>query len=112
MPVVTPHPQDGNKKDKIKRQTEARAVIEARFMSMRLHAEVIGLKMGRIFATGGASQNKEIVQVMSDVFGVDVYTLPSPGGAGIGAACVLSSSAILYGVVMQDIVVTIVLYVG
>jgi xylulokinase len=55
-------------------------------MSMRLHAEVIGLKMNKIFATGGASQNSSITQVMADVFGADVYTMPSPGGAAVGAA--------------------------
>ena len=65
---------------------EARAVIEARFISMRVHAEFIGLKMDRIYATGGASQNTDITQVISDVFGCDVYTMASPGGAPLGAA--------------------------
>jgi xylulokinase len=65
---------------------EARAVIEARFISMRVHAEFIGLKMDRIYATGGASQNNDITQVIADVFGCDVYTMASPGGAPLGAA--------------------------
>ena len=42
--------------------------------------------MKKIFATGGASQNAAITQVMADVFGADVYTMPSPGGAAVGAA--------------------------
>ena len=67
-------------------EAEARAVIEARFISMRVHAEFIGLKMDRIYATGGASQNTDITQVISDVFGCDVYTMASPGGAPLGAA--------------------------
>jgi len=76
----------GNQVDSLPAEQEARAVVEARFLSMRLHAEVIGLKMSKIFATGGASQNSAITQVMADVFGADVYTMPSPGGAAVGAA--------------------------
>ena len=41
---------------------------------------------GRIYATGGASQNTDITQVIADVFGCDVYTMASPGGAPLGAA--------------------------
>jgi xylulokinase len=94
-PEITPHvPKaveafyngDDEAVDSLAPAEEARAVIEARFISMRVHAEFIGLKMDRIYATGGASQNKDITQVIADVFGCDVYTMSSPGGAPLGAA--------------------------
>lgn len=40
----------------------------------------------RIRATGGASQNQEILQVMADVFGADVYPAATTSGASLGAA--------------------------
>ena len=92
---ITPHvpapaeaffDSDGSQVDALSPEDEARAVIEARFLSMRVHAEFIGLKMDRIYATGGASQNKDITQVIADVFNCDVYTMESPGGAPLGAA--------------------------
>jgi len=94
-PEITPHVASaitvlfdgsGGEVTELAAAQEARAVVEARFLSMRLHAEVIGLEMKKIFATGGASQNAAITQVMADVFGADVYTMPSPGGAAVGAA--------------------------
>lgn len=94
-PEITPHvPKaveafyngDDESVDSLPPAEEARAVIEARFISMRVHAEFIGLKMDRIYATGGASQNNDITQVIADVFGCDVYTMASPGGAPLGAA--------------------------
>ena len=68
--------------------TEIRGVIEFQFMGMRSHCQNIGVnKFGRIIATGGASQNKSILQVLSDVFGCDVYVAQSgPDTATKGAA--------------------------
>jgi len=41
---------------------------------MLLHCDKLGLKVAnRIICTGGASQNKHILQVISDVFGVPVF---------------------------------------
>jgi hypothetical protein len=52
----------------------SRAVIEGQFLSMLLHSQNLGLKVsGRIICTGGASKNIQILQVISDVFGVPVY---------------------------------------
>ena len=39
-----------------------------------------------IRATGGAAANLEILQVMADVFGVDVYRSPVTNSAALGAA--------------------------
>jgi len=67
--------------------TEVRAVVEGQFLSMLLHSRAIGLhKASRIYATGGASRNRHILQVVSDVFGVPVFTLTQPNSASLGAA--------------------------
>lgn len=63
-----------------------RAVVEAQFLSMFVHSTNIGMKTTCIFATGGASANKSILQIMSDVFGVPVYTHSQPNSASMGAA--------------------------
>ena len=55
-------------------------------MSMRCHAGGLGLAASRIIATGGASQNKDITQVLSNVFGVTVFATSQPDSASLGAA--------------------------
>ncbi|NXF44031.1 XYLB kinase, partial [Oceanites oceanicus] len=40
----------------------------------------------RILATGGASHNKEILQVLSDVFNAPVYTIDTANSACLGSA--------------------------
>lgn len=60
------------------KEVEVRALIEGQFIARRVHAEDFGFIMGpetRIMATGGASANKLILQVMSDVFNSPVYVL-------------------------------------
>jgi xylulokinase len=63
-----------------------RAVVEGQFLSMRLHGGNIGLVPKRLLATGGASVNTRILQVMADVFGAAVYTTSRPNSASLGAA--------------------------
>src|SRR4051812_40130866 len=54
---------------------------------MLLHSRKIGMtQFGRILATGGASKNTEILQVMSNVFGVPIFTSSQPNSASLGAA--------------------------
>lgn len=65
---------------------EIRAVVEGQFLSMRLHGANIGIDASKILATGGASTNPAILQVIADVFGVDVYTADKPNSASLGAA--------------------------
>ncbi len=67
-------------------ETEARAVVEGQFLSMRLHAERIGICARSILATGGASANSDILRVMADVFGVPVHAGDQPNSAALGAA--------------------------
>ena len=66
---------------------EARAVVEGQFLSMRAHGESIGITAPRrIFATGGASSNAAVLQVLADVFGAPVYTAEQSDSASLGAA--------------------------
>ncbi|XP_065648659.1 xylulose kinase isoform X2 [Hydra vulgaris] len=59
-------------------EEEVRAVLEGQFLIRRYYAEKYGFAIGpttRIIATGGASNNTSILQVLSDVFGVPVYRI-------------------------------------
>jgi xylulokinase len=64
-----------------------RAVVEAQMMAMANHAEpIVGGRVSRVLATGGASANRDVLQVMADVFGATVYQSPSDNAACLGAA--------------------------
>ena len=67
-------------------RAEIRALVEGQFMSMRIHAAKIGIRPAHVLATGGASANRAMVQVMSDVFGLPVYVGEQPNSAALGAA--------------------------
>lgn len=68
--------------------TEVRALIEGQFLSMRAHTERFGMPSPpkRIIATGGASANKNILNIVATIFGCDVYTVQRPDSASLGAA--------------------------
>jgi xylulokinase len=64
-----------------------RALVAGQMMAMANHwSELATRPVARIRATGGASQNREILQVMADAFGADVYPAASTSGASLGAA--------------------------
>jgi xylulokinase len=63
-----------------------RAVVEAQMMSMRLHSAWMGEPPTRIYATGGASANNEILQIMADVFQAPVFRQETANSAALGAA--------------------------
>jgi xylulokinase len=66
---------------------EVRAVIEWQCLSLRVHAESLNVKTSRILTTGGASQNIEILQILSNVFGCQVFVSSAgPNTASLGAA--------------------------
>ncbi len=65
---------------------EARAVLESQFMSLRVHAESIGLRPANIIATGGASVDPAVIRVLCDVFGVPVRVAEKADSASFGAA--------------------------
>ena len=63
-----------------------RAVVEAQMLALAIHSEWMGVKVDQIHATGGASQNRAILQVMADVFGADVCVVGGGNAAALGAA--------------------------
>jgi len=63
-----------------------RAVIEAQMIATTLHSEWMGVEVDTIYATGGASRNRGILQVMSDVHNARVYQLETGNSAALGAA--------------------------
>ena len=90
-PEITPHVSipgvhrqaltidDGN--------ANVRAVVEAQMMAMANRASLVSAKhVNRILATGGASVNPEILQVMADVFDAEVIPVARGNAACLGAA--------------------------
>ncbi|MBD3256608.1 MAG: hypothetical protein GF383_16060, partial [Candidatus Lokiarchaeota archaeon] len=63
-----------------------RGIIEARFLSMKLHSEWIKETTKEIYATGGASVNKEILQVAANIFNAKVHKFEVTDSAAFGAA--------------------------
>ncbi|XP_047267036.1 xylulose kinase 2-like isoform X4 [Capsicum annuum] len=68
--------------------SEVRALIEGQLLSMRAHAERLGMPSPpkKIIATGGASANDHILRMISSIFGCNVYTVQKPDSASLGAA--------------------------
>lgn len=70
-------------------QTEIRALIEGQMLHHKAVASDMGFSFGedtRILATGGASANEAILQVVSDVFNAPVYIQKTTEAALLGAA--------------------------
>nr|CAD7449202.1 unnamed protein product [Timema bartmani] len=70
-------------------EVEVRALVEGQFLAKRAHAEDLGFNIeagSRIIATGGASNNKSILQVLSDVFNAPVFVLEAANSAMLGSA--------------------------
>jgi xylulokinase len=63
-----------------------RGVIEGQQMALALHSRWMNVTVDSIHATGGAAANRDILQVMADVFGADVYQLQVGNSAALGAA--------------------------
>jgi xylulokinase len=63
-----------------------RGVVEGQQMAMAIHSRWIAPGVDRVHATGGASVNRAILQVMADVFGADVYQFAATNAAALGAA--------------------------
>jgi xylulokinase len=63
-----------------------RAVVEGQMMAMARHSQWMGVPIDRIVATGGAAVNRDILQVMADVFGADVERIEIANSAALGAA--------------------------
>ncbi|MFX1590065.1 MAG: xylulokinase [Promethearchaeota archaeon] len=63
-----------------------RGIIEAQFLAMRLHSKWIGEKPTEIYSTGGASVNKEILQVLANIFNAKIRMFEITDSAALGAA--------------------------
>ena len=64
-----------------------RGLIEGQMMALANHAGRLSSgPIDRVIATGGAAVNRSILQVMANVFGVDVYRLDVDNSAALGAA--------------------------
>jgi xylulokinase len=67
-------------------EANVRAVVEAQMMSLALHSRWMGVRIATIYATGGASANRDMLQIMADVFDADVLQLETGNSAALGAA--------------------------
>uniref|UniRef100_A0A182FIZ4 Xylulose kinase n=1 Tax=Anopheles albimanus TaxID=7167 RepID=A0A182FIZ4_ANOAL len=70
-------------------QSEIRALIEGQMLARKSYATEMGFSFGektKIIATGGASVNHSILQVVADVFNAQVYTQKTTEAALLGAA--------------------------
>jgi xylulokinase len=63
-----------------------RAIVEAQMMSMRLHSQWMKVAPDCIYATGGASNDLPILQVMADVMNCRVERVEISKSAALGAA--------------------------
>ncbi len=63
-----------------------RAVVEGQMLAMALHSGWAVPRVARIHATGGAARNREILQVMADVFDAPVHRMEVANSACLGAA--------------------------
>lgn len=84
------------------KEVEVRACVEGQFIRLRAHAQQMGFSppnptsgsvsndsgdaRPRLLATGGASRNKSLLQVMADVFNCPVYVQKQPNSACYGCA--------------------------
>lgn len=79
--------KDDEKVETFTPEEEVRAVLEGQFLCRRMYAEMAGLQLGpdtKIIATGGASANKDLLQIIADIFNTPVYTIDVPNSAALG----------------------------
>ncbi len=63
-----------------------RAVIEAQFLSMKIHSEWTQEPPDEIYATGGASTNSEILKIAANIFNTKIRQFEATNSAALGAA--------------------------
>jgi xylulokinase len=63
-----------------------RAIFEAQAISMKLHSQWMGVEPTKIFATGGASNDRALLQVLADVMNCRVLRIEVSKSAALGAA--------------------------
>jgi xylulokinase len=65
-----------------------RAIFEAQMLSMRLHSKWMNVLPKKIFATGGASNNLTLLQIMANVMNCSVLRIEVSNSAALGAALI------------------------
>jgi len=89
-PEITPHVERPGVQRLHLREGDAarnvRAVVEGQMMAMANHSRWMGVDISTIHATGGAAGNRDVLQVMADVFNADVYQFAIRNSACLGAA--------------------------
>ncbi|XP_076324637.1 xylulose kinase isoform X2 [Tachypleus tridentatus] len=81
--------KNGEEVSRFSKEVEVRALIEGQFLAKRLHSEKLGFCVGagtRVLATGGASVNCAILQVLADIFSTSVYVQGVANSAALGSA--------------------------
>lgn len=63
-----------------------RALVEGQIMAMRLHAGLMNTRPTMIYATGGASQDRYVLQIIADIFQCPVRRSMISNSAATGAA--------------------------
>jgi xylulokinase len=63
-----------------------RAIFEAQALSMKLHAQWMGVTPAQILATGGAANNPQLLQIIANVMGCPVKHIEVNKSAALGAA--------------------------
>lgn len=69
------------------KSVNVKAIVESQFMSMRIRLQRMGGdSIKRILASGGAAANSNILQLLSDIFGLPIYRQKGMNGASLGGA--------------------------
>ncbi|HTI36707.1 MAG TPA: FGGY-family carbohydrate kinase, partial [Vicinamibacterales bacterium] len=63
-----------------------RALVEAQMMAMANHTRWMAADPSSVVATGGAAANREVLQIMADVFDAQVIRSRARNAAALGAA--------------------------
>jgi xylulokinase len=90
VPEITPDvPTAGAHRvnlDPVDAAGNVRGVVEAQMMALANHSRWMGVDVRVIHATGGASANTDILQIMADVFDAEVRRFDVANSACLGAA--------------------------
>lgn len=89
VPEITPHvPRPRVRRQHLEEHEAARnvrAIVEAQMMAMANHSSWMNVDVSTVYATGGASGNRDVLQIMADVFDARVFASPVRNSACLGA---------------------------
>jgi xylulokinase len=85
-PVVAVPAVQRQRLDEHDAAANVRAVVEAQMIALSMHSHWMGVQVDVVHVTGGAAANRQILQVMADVFGTHVSRIDVAHAAALGAA--------------------------